>query len=311
MQRAYSSTANSGNGGSVTLDLSLSNLESLGYLVSTDGPFTTAAYETAISSYMSAEGVVDSVSITGGTTLTFTAGTYTDPITSKTVVDSTMETTGSFIVDPLNSSSEYGQAVAKGNATTGLDVYQTGSMIFSGSDGSLVSPSAPITITFSGLADGAADMAINWQMRDSSGSSYLTQTSASSSTSGTTQNGYAAGEYESIAINSTGIVKATYSNGQTQNIAQLGIATVANEQGLLSIGSTQYQTTASSGAASIGVAGSGGRGTIEGSSLEASNVNVSQEFASLIVAQRAFEANSKSITTFDTITSDTINLIRG
>jgi len=74
-------------------------------------------------------------------------------------------------------------------------------------------------------------------------------------------------------------------------------------------GSTQYQATASSGLATVGVAGAGGRGTLEGSSLEASNVNISAEFSNLIVAQRAFEANAKSVTTFDTITQETINMI--
>jgi flagellar hook protein FlgE len=57
------------------------------------------------------------------------------------------------------------------------------------------------------------------------------------------------------------------------------------------------------------VAGTGSRGTLEGSSLEASNVNISAEFSDLIVAQRAFEANAKSVTTFDTITQETINMI--
>ena len=59
----------------------------------------------------------------------------------------------------------------------------------------------------------------------------------------------------------------------------------------------------------VGVAGTGGRGTLEGSSLEASNVNISTEFSDLIVAQRAFEANAKSVTTFDTVTQDTINMV--
>jgi flagellar hook protein FlgE len=59
----------------------------------------------------------------------------------------------------------------------------------------------------------------------------------------------------------------------------------------------------------VGVAGAGGRGTLEGSSLEASNVNISTEFSNLIVAQRAFEANAKSVTTFDTIAQETINMI--
>jgi flagellar hook protein FlgE len=75
------------------------------------------------------------------------------------------------------------------------------------------------------------------------------------------------------------------------------------------VGSTQYRTTTASGAATVGVAGTGGLGTLEGSSLEASNVNISAEFSDLIIAQRAFEANSKAVTTFDTVTQETINMI--
>jgi len=89
----------------------------------------------------------------------------------------------------------------------------------------------------------------------------------------------------------------------------LALATVNNEQGLTSDGSSNYETTTASGTASVGVAGSGGRGTIEGSSLEGSNVNISAEFSDLIIAQRAFEANSKAVTTFDTVTQETINMI--
>jgi flagellar hook protein FlgE len=92
-------------------------------------------------------------------------------------------------------------------------------------------------------------------------------------------------------------------------VGQLAIATVSNQQGLVDMGSTEYETSNASGPASVGVAGSGGRGTLEGSSLEASNVNISAEFSDLIVAQRAFEANSKAVTTFDTITQETINMI--
>jgi flagellar hook protein FlgE len=92
-------------------------------------------------------------------------------------------------------------------------------------------------------------------------------------------------------------------------VGQIALATMSNLQGLNDVGSTEYQTTAASGLATVGVAGTSGLGTLEGSSLEASNVNISAEFSDLIVAQRAFEANAKSVTTFDTITQETINMI--
>jgi flagellar hook protein FlgE len=92
-------------------------------------------------------------------------------------------------------------------------------------------------------------------------------------------------------------------------VGQIALATVSNEQGLADVGSTEYQTTGASGLATVGVAGTNGLGTVAGSSLEASNVNISAEFSDLIVAQRAFEANAKSVTTFDSITQETINMI--
>ena len=89
----------------------------------------------------------------------------------------------------------------------------------------------------------------------------------------------------------------------------MAVATVSNLQGLQAQGAANYATTTASGNAAVGVAGVGGRGTIEDSKLEASNVDISGEFSNLIVAQRAFEANSKAVTTFDTITQETINMI--
>jgi flagellar hook protein FlgE len=92
-------------------------------------------------------------------------------------------------------------------------------------------------------------------------------------------------------------------------VGQWAIATVNNEQGLEQVGGNNYATTLASGQATVGVAGTGGRGTIEGGALEQSNVNISTEFSNLIVAQSAYQANAKSITTFDTIEQTTINMI--
>jgi flagellar hook protein FlgE len=152
-------------------------------------------------------------------------------------------------------------------------------------------------------------MNMTWDLFGSAGTGNINQTAAANSTTSAIQNGYTSGEYQSFTIGSDGTVAATYSNGKTQDVGQLAIATVNNQQGLVDVGSTAYETSNASGPASVGVAGSGGRGTLEGSSLEASNVNISSEFSDLIVAQRAFEANSKAVTTFDTVTQETINMI--
>jgi flagellar hook protein FlgE len=237
-----------------------------------------AAYTTAVNAAITAAGIT-------GTTATSTAGG------KLTITGTNISTSGSVIQDPIASASA------------------TGTLTFN-SSGNLVSPATDVSgISFAGLSDGAATVNLNFNLFGADGTGNISQTASASSTSATSQNGFASGQYESFAIDSSGVIAATYSNGQTQNVGQLAIATVNNEQGLVDMGSTEYQTTTASGDASVGIAGAGGRGTIQGSSLEASNVNISAEFSDLIVAQRAFEANSKAVTTFDTVTEETINMI--
>lgn len=185
----------------------------------------------------------------------------------------------------------------------------TGPLQFNGS-GVLTSPTGNISpVTFSGLTDGANTLSFSFNLLDANGNPTITQTALPSSATATPQDGYAGGKYQNFTVDQNGVISATYSNGPTAPLAQLAIASVTNEQGLTPVGSNDYQATLASGQASLGVAGTGSRGTIQGSSLEASNVNISTEFANLIIAQRAFEANSKSVTTFDTVTQDTINMI--
>jgi flagellar hook protein FlgE len=239
---------------------------------------SVATYVTSVNAAITASG------ITGTTAASNAAG-------QLSITGTGISTSGSVIQDPVAS------AAASGTLT--FD-----------SSGNLVSPATDVSgVTFSGLADGASTLNLNFNLFGANGTGNVSQVASASSTSATSQNGFASGQYESFAINSTGVISATYSNGQTQNVGQLALATVSNEQGLVDMGSTEYQATTASGNASVGVAGAGGRGTIEGSSLEASNVNISAEFSDLIVAQRAFEANSKAVTTFDTVTEETINMI--
>jgi flagellar hook protein FlgE len=193
------------------------------------------------------------------------------------------------------------EALASANAS--------GSLTFN-SSGNLVSPAANISgITFSGLSDGAAVLNMTWDIVGANGTPTISQEDSASGLSAAPANGYAAGVYQGFTIGSVGTVTATYSNGQSQAVGQLALANVTNLQGLSLQGNGDYATTQASGAASIGVSGTGGLGTIEDSSLEESNVNISAEFSDLIIAQRAFEANAKSITTFDTVTQDTINMV--
>ncbi len=179
------------------------------------------------------------------------------------------------------------------------------------SNGNLVSPSANVSgISFAGLSDGASALNVTWDLFNSNGTGTLSQVDQTSAVSSTAlTNGYAAGNYTGFTIASDGTVSASFSNGQNLTVGQLALGNVANLQGLQANGDGDYSTTQASGTATIGVSGSAGLGAMEDGALEASNVNISQEFSDLIIAQRAFEANSKAITTFDTVTQETIQMI--
>jgi flagellar hook protein FlgE len=201
----------------------------------------------------------------------------------------------------------YTIALPAGEAT-GISAGTTGALTFDGA-GNLTSPTGTISgISFTGLSDGASNMSFGWNLNGAAGSS-ITQTASSSNVAGTTQDGYASGSYQDFSVDGNGIVEASFSNGQKEMIGQVAVATVSNQQGLQATSNTAFLATLASGPAVIGTAGNAGRGTIEGAALESSNVDVSTEFSALIIAQRAFEANSKSVTTFDQATQEAINMI--
>ncbi len=176
--------------------------------------------------------------------------------------------------------------------------------------GQTVSAAGDLTgITITGLADGAAPMKLTWNLNDSSGASTMTQLASDSTTASPTQNGYGAGTLTGYSIESDGTVEGQFSNSQTLALGQLAVANFGNVQGLQQTGDNDFETTAASGPAVIGQAGSGGNGTITGDAVEDSNVDLSTEFANMIVAQQGYEANAKVLTTMDQVSQATIQLI--
>ena len=186
----------------------------------------------------------------------------------------------------------------------------TGNLTFD-SSGNLTSPTGSVTgITIPSFTDGAAPMNLTWNLTDSTGSSLLTQTSiASGPTTTSTQNGTESASLTGYNILSDGTIEGTYSSGPPQALGQVAVATVENDQGLSQLGGNLFQVTGGSGAASIGVAGTNGRATITGGSVESSNVDEAAEFSNLIVAQQAYEANAKSVTTFDQVEQATLQML--
>jgi flagellar hook protein FlgE len=192
-----------------------------------------------------------------------------------------------------------------GNPTT----VASGNLTFN-SSGQLTSPTGTVTgIKITGLADGAANMDLTWNLNNSSGNPSITQQDSASATSTTTQNGYGVGTLTSYSVLPDGTVQGQFSNSQTLALGQVAVASFANAQGLAQSGQSDYQATFASGTAVVGQAGSGGNGTITGGAVEGSNVDLSTEFANMIVAQQGYEANAKALTTLDQISQATIQMM--
>jgi flagellar hook protein FlgE len=249
------------------------------------------------------------VSVTTNLNSGATVGTaFTTPITVYDSLGQSHNATVTYDKTGTNTWS-YSVALPAGDAT-GVPVNNTGTLTFD-SNGNLTSPTGSVAgISFPGMADGASDLTFNWNLNGAGVSPTLTQLATASTNNTQTQDGFASGNYQQISVDSSGLITAQFSNGQSSTVGQIAVASVANVQGLVATGGNNFTTSAASGQATAGVAGTGGRGTIEDNALEQSNVNISTEFSNLIVAQRAFEANSKTVTTFDTISQDVLAMVR-
>ncbi len=189
------------------------------------------------------------------------------------------------------------------------------SLVFN-SSGALVpascSPaSANPTIAVSGLTP-AADMSVTWTYLDTTGATdgSVTGYAATSVKNSQTQNGFPSGMLQGISVDEDGIFTALYSNGTMQSFAQIALADFASYSGLAKQGSNLFTSSLASGQPVITTPNTAGVGAIAPSSLEMSNVDLATEFVELITTQRAFQANSKVITTSDEVLSELINIKR-
>ncbi len=233
--------------------------------------------------------------------------TYSTPVTSYDSLGQSHIATVNYTKTASNTWN-YAVTLPNGDATGASG--NTGTLTFD-SAGKILTPASNVSgIQFTGMSNGSSDLSLTWSLRDALGNGTISQSTAASSSTATSQDGFESGVYQSFTVDSAGIISAAFSNGHVAQIGQLAVASVSNQEGLVMTGNNNYRTTAASGLASIGVAGAGGRGAIEDDSLEQSNVDIATEFSNLIVAQRSFEANSKTVTTFDQITQDTISMLR-
>lgn len=138
----------------------------------------------------------------------------------------------------------------------------------------------------------------------------VTQSAAQSSTKAFYQDGYTMGYLDNFKIDSSGVITGVYSNGTNRTIGQLAMATFTNQGGLEKAGDNTYVESNNSGLANIGVSGVAGKGSLLAGALEMSNVDLTEQFTDLIVTQRGFQSNAKTIQTADTLLETVLSLKR-
>jgi len=157
---------------------------------------------------------------------------------------------------------------------------------------------------------GASASTLTFDIIDANREARLTGYKSPSATSSIDQNGNGAGMISGMSVSPDGTILASFGAGQTVAVGQLATAAFNNPRGLVKLGSNLYGETQAAGVPNVGGAGASGRGSLIGSALEQSNVDIAQEFTSMILAQRGYQANSKSIMTSDEMLVETLNLKR-
>lgn len=151
---------------------------------------------------------------------------------------------------------------------------------------------------------------LNLNLGEAGAVSGITQFSSGFTTKAIEQDGYSMGYMESFTIDPSGTITGVYSNGITQPLGRIAMANFANPEGLVKAGQNNFMVSNNSGEALIGEAGAGGLGSMNAGFLEMSNVDLADQFTDMIVTQRGFQANSKSITTSDQMLQELLTLKR-
>jgi flagellar hook protein FlgE len=138
----------------------------------------------------------------------------------------------------------------------------------------------------------------------------LSQFASPSNAVASSQDGYPMGNLQDISVDQRGVITGYFSNGINQTLAQIALASFNNPTGLLRDGNNMYAESGNSGSPIVGYAGTSNQSTITPGALESSNVDLSEEFTSMIIAQRGFQANARVITTADEMLNELVQLRR-
>lgn len=217
-------------------------------------------------------------------------------------------------INTLSGVTEWGYTITvpQPGSIGGVSPYENileGGIIQFDSNGALAGFNLP-SIDFSPNNGASPNQAVNLDFGSIGAFDGITSFDNPSATSGISQDGFPGGDLVGIRIDQSGTLVGSFSNGRSFGLAQIGMAKFSNNEGLVSDGGNVYLQSANSGDPIIGTAATAGRGFMQSSALEASNVDLSKSLTNLIIIQRGYQANGKTITTSDTLLETLIGLKR-
>lgn len=225
-------------------------------------------------------------------------GAVPNPTNTVTAYGETTNNDNQFLVE-FDNQGALSRAYIEGQAPAPADTPQAGDQLQLGITYNVPDADPPVTQTFN-LNIGTVGLYQNG----------ITQFAEKFSTKMIEQDGYAMGYLETFKIDQSGIITGVYSNGTNRELGQIALASFTNPGGLEKAGENTYVVSNNSGDANIGTSGIAGRGKIIAGALEMSNVDLAEEFTDMIVTQRGFQANSRTITTSDRMLEEVLTLKR-
>ncbi|MCH8313785.1 MAG: flagellar hook protein FlgE [Nitrospinae bacterium] len=239
--------------------------------------------------------------------------TFTSPVTIFNSVGSQVILSLTFTKATTGNTWTFAASPSQGTITsggTGSVTFDTTGQLSSVNGGSIADLS--IVINYSAANPPAATQTLNWDLVDSTGATNrkLTGFAAQSNNNSLVQDGFSTGTLLGLSTDSNGIISGLFNNGQSANLFQVALADFLAPVGLSRVGQNLFAESAQSGQPVIGAANTGGFGSILGSSLELSNVDLATEFVTMIQTQQAFQAAARVITVTDDLLTETVNLVR-
>jgi len=257
---------------------------------------------------------VQTTAASAGLNLSATAVNTDTHLTTMQIYDSlgiehTVTLTFTKTATPLEWTLDVSNPTQVGGGPSGTTTFATQTITFNG-NGTLATPATWPNIAIAGWTTGASNSTIALDLGTQNLADGLTQYASEYATYFINQNGIRFGTFNEVSIDETGLVSALFDNGQTTPIYRVPVATFNNINGLEGLTGNVFRESDRSGAVLLNTAGSGPAGTIAPSSLEASSVDIANEFTAMIVTQQAYSASARIITTADEMLQEVLRIGR-